>query len=88
MGWTATPPRLTSVERVGRAFEITHFDWGSLLLCFGVCFCFCLDQVGEFALLFVLIKLFLFYLNKFVRCGVVNALIKGEIEMPGGARTL
>ena len=30
--------------------------------------------------------LFIFYLcsNKFVRCGVVNALIKGEIEMPVG----
>jgi hypothetical protein len=26
--------------------------------------------------------LFFFSSNKFVRCGVVNALIKGEIEMP------
>jgi len=50
------------------AFVASPCLWGSSLL---DCF------------LFFLLLLY-FCLNKFVWCGVVNALIKGEIEMPVG----
>jgi hypothetical protein len=50
------------------AFVASPCPWGSSLL--------------DYFLFFLL--LLYFCLNKFVWCGVVNALIKGEIEMPVG----
>jgi hypothetical protein len=61
------------------------------LIHFGESDFFCLDCVEPsfFASpclwgsrLFIFLSFYFFSSNKFVRCGVVNALIKGEIEMP------